>query len=121
MARTDNGVGNVYRSLGDYEKALIHYSNTPYNNMGAVYIEQGRCAEALEAYSKSLDIKVKVLGDNCPLVADTKENIGLVLKTTDKASEAKALFEEAASIRRLVFGSSHAKTKKSEELAAECT
>jgi len=43
-----------------------------------------------------------------------------VLKASDQADEAKVLFEEAASIRREVFGPSHALTKKSERLAAEC-
>ena len=91
------------------------------HRQGRVLDSMGKFEEALVQYQKALDIRVSALGRDHPLVADTKENIGLVLKTTDKASEAKALFEEAASIRRQVFGSSHAKTKKSEELAAECT
>ena len=54
-------------------------------------------------------------------VAHTKENIGLVYEKTGRKSEAKALFTEAAKIRRnkLGPGPDHPLTKKSERLAAD--
>ena len=63
---------------------------------------------------------VAVYSDRYPLVADNKENIGPVLMADDKASEAKVWFEEVESIRREVFGSSHALTQEATRLAAEC-
>ena len=54
-----------------------------------------------------------------PLVADTKENIGLVYAKTGKKSEAKTMFTEAAKIRRNMLGPDHPLTKKAERLAAK--
>jgi len=45
------------------------------NNMGIMYDSQGRYEEALEAYSKSLDIKIKVLGQDSLEVAKTHNNM----------------------------------------------
>ena len=37
-----------------------------------VYYSQGKYAEALEYHNKSLEIKLRVVGPDHPLVADTK-------------------------------------------------
>ena len=47
-----------------------------------------------------------------------KKTIGLVYAKTDKKSEAKTMFTEAAKIRRNMLGPDHPLTKKSEWLAA---
>jgi len=61
-----------------------------------------------------------VLGQDHPIVADTYENIGLVLKQQGEIEKAKDKFEQAADIRRAKLGAHHALTKKSERLAANC-
>ena len=60
-----------------------------------------------------------MFGDVHPEVARSKHNIGFVLKSTGKASEARAMFAEAAAVRRAVLGPDHPDTKESERLAAE--
>ena len=52
-----------------------------YNNIGAVYRKQGKYEEALEVYTKSLDMMTRIYGgDNHPSVADSKYNLALLHK-----------------------------------------
>jgi hypothetical protein len=60
-----------------------------------------------------------VYGHAHPDVALTKQNIGLVFRSTNRKQEAKEMFKQAADIRRQVFGPAHALTKESEGLASE--
>jgi len=59
-----------------------------YNNIGLVYDTQGKYEEALEMYTKSLDIKTRIHGgDNHPDVAASYQNIGIVYgKKGDRAA-----------------------------------
>jgi len=61
----------------------------------------GRGPEALEAYSKSLDIKVKVVG---PLVADTNLNIGAVYEKLGRFEEALVQHGKAQEVYVAVYG-----------------
>ena len=45
-----------------------------------VYNSQGKYEEALEYYQKSLDIKIRVVGQDHPSVADSKYNLALLHK-----------------------------------------
>ena len=47
-----------------------------YNNIGHVYQEQGKNEEALVQYYKSLEIRIRVLGQDSPDVATCYNNIG---------------------------------------------
>ena len=67
VAGTYNNMGNVYESLGDYEKALFHFQN-------------------------ALDIKIKSLGGAHVSVADTKTNIGIVHGTRGNQGTAKQYY-----------------------------
>jgi hypothetical protein len=49
-----------------------------------------------------------------PATADSKYNIGLILKATGKASEARVMFAEAAAVRRTLLGPDHPDTKEAE-------
>ena len=52
-------------------------------------------------------------------MAKTKICIGLVLKASGKAGEARAMFAEAAAVRRAMLGPDHPLTMESEQLATE--
>jgi len=85
-----------------------------------VYCKQGRYEEALEMHSKALNMTAWIATfSGAALVADTKENIGLVYEKTGKKSEAKTLFTEVAEIRRAKLGPDHPDTKRAERLAAQ--
>ena len=88
VAKSYLGIGNVYDSQGQYERALEYYQKAleidikvsgqdhldvakSYNNIGLVYNTQGKYEEALEYYQKSLDIKIRVVGGDHPDVASS--------------------------------------------------
>jgi tetratricopeptide (TPR) repeat protein len=87
--------------------------------MAVVYEKQGKYDEALDLYHKAEKVRVAVYGHAHPDVALTKQNIGLVFRSTNRKQEAKEMFKQAADIRRQVFGPAHALTKESEGLASE--
>ena len=69
--------------------------------------------------AKSLEIGTRIYGDSHALVADSKDNIGLVFETMGKKREAKQMFTEAAGARLKVLGADFPLTKKAERLAAQ--
>ena len=79
VAQSYLGLGNVYDSQGQYERALENHQRAleifikvsgqdhldvakSYNNIGLVYNSQGKYEEALEYYQKDLDITVRLVG-----------------------------------------------------------
>ena len=83
-----------------------------YKNQGNVYNSLAQYDDALEAYSKSLDIKIKLVGQDSPLMADTLVNIGVVYYRQGKAAEAKERFARAYKIRLDKLGPNHPDTTK---------
>ena len=90
-----------------------------YNNVGNVCHSQGKLEKALQYYQQALRMNRKVFGDHNPEVASNKHRIGIVLKASGKASEARAMFADAAAVRRAMLGPDHHLTMESEQLAAE--
>ena len=76
--------------------------------------------QALEAYSKSLDVKVKVLGQDSPDVADTKYNMAILHKKRGESKVAKQLWLECQAIYAKVFGADHSKTTNAAQQARDC-
>jgi len=72
--------------------------------MGNVYEAQGKYEQALEVYSKSLDIKIKVTGQDSPLVASTRNNIAIVYRKQGKYEEALEEYSKALDIRVSALG-----------------
>jgi len=72
--------------------------------MGIVCRAQGKNEEALEAFSKTLDIKVKVVGQDSRDVADTKYNMAEAFEKQGSLEEARKLFLESAEIWATVLG-----------------
>ena len=63
-----------------------------YNNMGSVFQSQGKYEEALKIYCKSLDIKIKALGEEHPSVADKYKNIGALFKSQGRYEEVLEMY-----------------------------
>jgi tetratricopeptide (TPR) repeat protein len=83
------GIGNVLYGMGKHEEALVQYQKalevfltvygqehlevaTSCQNIGAVYLKQGKRAQAFEMATKSYDINLKVLGPDHPSTRQLK-------------------------------------------------
>ena len=58
-------------------------------------------------HQKSLNIKLKVFGPDHLLVADTQNNIAIVLRQQGKYPEALEMYEKALKTRVAVLGPEH--------------
>ncbi len=130
VANLDERLGNIYRSLGEYSKALLWLEQslairekvlglehpdtaTSYNNIGAVYQAQGEYSEALRYYQKALAIREKALGLEHPDTATSYNNIGEVYRSIGEYNEALGYHQKALAIREKVLGLEHPDTAQS--------
>ncbi|MFB3092736.1 MAG: tetratricopeptide repeat protein [Dehalococcoidia bacterium] len=72
---------------------------TTLRNLGALYQDQGKYAEAEPLFERSLAINEKALGSNHPRVATALENMTELYKKTGRLDEAKRLEARAKAIR----------------------
>ena len=70
MAKSYGGIGNVYNSQGQYERAL-------------------------EYYQKSLEIRIRVFGSDHPDVAVSYENLAAVYQTQGNHVQTKEMVTKA--------------------------
>jgi tetratricopeptide (TPR) repeat protein len=85
---------------------------TTYNNIGAIYSDQGEYAKALEYLDKSLAIEEKVLGLEHPEVAITYNCIGLVYSEQGEYAKALEYYGKALDIQEKVLGLEHPDAKE---------
>jgi len=121
VARTDNNLGAVHKTLGDNEKALFHFGRAQevfvaalghdcldvaaaYCNMAIVFRQQGKFETALEFYQKDLEITVNILGRDCLDVAKTHNNMGLVYEQQGKYEQALEAYSKSLDIKVKVLG-----------------
>jgi len=78
-------------------------------NLGAVYKEQGRFAEATEVYRRCLDIEVRRLGEDHPSTAVTIGNLANIHSDQGRHAEAESLYKKELQILERFYGpdSSH--------------
>jgi tetratricopeptide (TPR) repeat protein len=69
------------------------------NNLAALYVNQGKYAEAEPLYRRALAIREKALGLDHPDVAGTLEGYAALLRKTQRDAEAAQLEERARAIR----------------------
>ena len=84
-----------------------------YNNIGAVYKNQGNYNKALEYHFKALDIKEKALGREHPSTATSYNNIGTVYDDQGDYDKALEYYFKALDIREKVLGKEHTDTATS--------
>ena len=80
----------------------------------------GQYERALEAYSKSLDIKIQVLDQHHPSLADTKYNMALLHKKRGERHLAKELYLECEAIYSTAYGPDHSETIDAKHKASDC-
>ncbi len=110
-----HNIGEVYRNLCDYPKALEYNIKAldirkkllgekhvdtaeSYNDTGLVYIFQGKYDKASELFQKAKTIYEEVVGPNHPSLADTYMNIGMLLMKQEDYSNALENYLEALKI-----------------------
>ena len=85
-----------------------------YNNIAIIYRKQGKYEEALELYTKSLDIETRIYGgDNHPDVAVSIKNIGIVYHNKGDRAAATEMYTKAYHIFLKVLGPDHPYTQMS--------
>lgn len=77
------------------------------NTLGAVYWAEGRYAEALPLYERSLAIFEKVLGPEHPAVATSLNNLACLCLDRGRYAEAEQFHRRALAIREKVLGPEH--------------
>ena len=85
-----------------------------------VYQKQGKYEEALVQYHKSLEIRLRLFGQEHPEVANLKYNIALLYKTRNETDKARELFLECEKIYSKVLGPGHSKTVEAAMRASRC-
>ena len=117
VATSYNNMGLVWKSKGNYDKALEYYEMSlvisiktigenhswvaaTYGNIGQVWDSKGNYDKALEYYEKSLAISIETIGGNHDSVAKKYYNIGLVWKSKGEYNEAITLFKKVFDIQK---------------------
>ena len=115
IATAYHDIGEVYRNLCDYPKALEYNIKAfdirkkllgekhvdtaeSYNDTGLVYIFQGKYDKASELFQKAKTIYEEVVGPNHPSLADAYMNIGMLLMKQEDYSNALENYLEALKI-----------------------
>jgi len=114
-----NTIGEVYRALGQYDKAeQMHRSAraaqsrpgvhaevaTSISDLALVLRDQGKFAEAELLQRQVLVLRRQALGPEHPEVAMALNNLALVLRSENKFSEAESLHREALAMQRKLSG-----------------
>ena len=120
-------IGEVYRNLCDYPKALEYIKRSldirekvlgqkhletaeSYNDTGIIYIFQGCYDKALEMILKAKTIREEVVGENHPDTAESYVSLGFLgLKCEDGATGLEN-YSKALKIYESTLGSEHRKT-----------
>ena len=87
-------------------------------SIGDVYNKMGENEKALEYYNKSLEIKIKVLGQDHLVAADTLYNIALVHREQGRHDLEAECFDTCVVIYGKVHGDAHSETVDAQEQAA---
>ncbi|MBN2399506.1 MAG: tetratricopeptide repeat protein [Candidatus Aminicenantes bacterium] len=124
QARLMDAMGNVYVSLGLYNKAEILLEKalgirekrlqrdhpdvaTALNNLALLYKNQGRYKEAEPLYRRALAIREKTLGASHADVATSLNNLASLFQHQGLYALAEPLYQRALSIRRSLISPDH--------------
>ncbi|KAI2831542.1 hypothetical protein CBS133816_2457 [Aspergillus niger] len=119
---TMDKLGTVYLGLGELNDAM-DYCQRAYqgyrkhrlitammnitNNIGLIYLKQGRFVDAAAYHTQVVKELEAILGENHPSVFNAMENLGLLYTKQGKFDEAKKHLFEALSHRKRVLGAEH--------------
>jgi CHAT domain-containing protein len=111
IAMSFNNLGNLYKSLGDYEKAEKYYLQsleirqkiysedhpdiaTSFNNLGLLYSDLGDYEKAEKYYLQSLEIRQKIYSKDHPYITASEYQIAKVSLSLGKYKKAYELLTQ---------------------------
>ncbi|GBG24777.1 Formin-F [Hondaea fermentalgiana] len=114
-------LAELYMIAKEYEEARVRYAeymrktenlfgpnhiatSDCYNVISAFYTHRGQYAEAIDFCQRALSIRIEQLGTNHRFTADSRYNLGLLLRLHGKPAEARREFALARQVRELIFG-----------------
>ncbi|KAI4136790.1 MAG: hypothetical protein LQ341_005446, partial [Variospora aurantia] len=83
------GDSDLQSRLGDVKACSI------FHELGVLYDDQGKSAEAEKMYQQALDGKEKALGPNDPSLFGTLNNLGNIYTSQGKSAEAEKMYQRA--------------------------
>lgn len=101
------------RALADTEKVNGQddtFTLETANNLGGLYLQQGRLEEAGQMYLRALTGKERVLGQGHSSTLHERENLGLLYRSQGKLHEAEQMLSWALAGREKAQGRSHFST-----------
>jgi serine/threonine protein kinase len=124
QAEICNTIGEVYRALGQYNKAEGMHRDarslqgrtagvkggdvaTSLNDLALVLRDQGKLVEAESLQREALGLRRKLYGHKHADVAISLNNLALVLRSEGKLAEAEQLQREALAMQKKLFGNEH--------------
>ena len=78
--------------------------------LGELYRKEGRSTQALDAFRQSVDIRVRLLGEEHPDSLAGKSGMASLLRQLGKLDEARFLEEDVADVRERLQGTEHPDT-----------
>ena len=121
-----NNLGVLYKQLGNMDKALENYnaafsiaeenelvdnnSASILNNIAVLYFQKGEYDQALNYFQKSLNIRLKIYGENHPNTATSYCNISMLFLRKKEYIDAVKNAKKALSIRENILGENHPDT-----------
>ena len=117
-------IGEVYRNLCDYPKALEYNikainirkkllgekhqeTASSYNDIGVVYVFQGNFDKASELFLKAKAIREEVVGENHPDMAESYANLGLLNLKLEDGVKGLEYYSKALDIYESTLGCEH--------------
>ena len=114
----------------EFQRQLLLYSDTVgfdklvradiLNGLGLTLVAQGDYQEAENLYDDSMQIRIKLLGEEHPDVSDSLNNIGLLHDMTGNYQKAESLFMQAIMIRKKSLGEDHVRVADCQNNLASC-
>ncbi|KAH8595393.1 hypothetical protein B0O99DRAFT_155706 [Bisporella sp. PMI_857] len=81
-----------------------------YHQLGLLYADQGKLAEAQSIYERALAGKEKALGTEHTSTLDTVNNLGILYKAQGKLAKAQSMYERALAGYEKALGAEHTST-----------
>ncbi len=85
-------------------------SNDAFHNLGDLYADQGKMAEAEKMYQRALEGYEKAWGPEHTSILDTVNNLGLLYADQGKMAEAEKMYQRALEGKEKAWGPEHTST-----------
>jgi serine/threonine protein kinase/tetratricopeptide (TPR) repeat protein len=120
-------LGNAYRQLGEYPKALIHLERSlalrrqklgadhpdtleTLNDLALLHRDRGRYDEARPLLERAVELRRARQGADHPATLTAMHNLGAIYRDLSRYDDAEALFTQVLAVRRATQGPDHPDT-----------